>query len=381
MKKKVLILFPQPHIAFSPTTLGLYDALAPYFDVTVFCPLPRDQKKADIKERNTQYFRFNTKRSSKLKALPLFLLQKAKRLLGIHAISGGLNIYDFVRFSEYRKALKSITGEYDEIIAVDMMMLFLSQSFFKKAYFLSLELTDSELPFLRATNKSFIEAVIVQTQKRYEYLFGSSVLKTFFVQNAPVFNNSTPKPKIKNSLLFNGRAGPAFGLYRCLKFIRKYSGFTLTIQGTVLEEDKENNAKEYGNLIADKKVCIVSDYMEQQEMLDFMGSYEIGFCFYDFSYPKINTFNYRTAPSGKMFTYFAAGVPVIGNRSDGLQPINDFNAGILIDDFEPETILNAVKLIQCNYEYYEKNCSKAAEHYSFDKNITPFISYLIEKSE
>ena len=77
-----------------------------------------------------------------------------------------------------------------------------------------------------------------------------------------------------------------------------------------------------------------------------------------------------------MFAYLAAGVPVIGNNLEGLKMIEDFEAGILINDFEPETILHAITKIKSNYDFYKQNCIKAAKHYSFDNTVKPFITFL-----
>lgn len=380
-RKKVLILFPLPHLEFSPTTLGMYDALSLFFEVTVFCPLPQDFKIENAEKRNIQYFHFNTKRPEKIKALPLFIFQKLKNLFYPANVLNELNIYDFVRYLEYKKTIKSIKLVYDEIIAVDIMLLYLSTSIFKNVHLLSLELNASELPLLKATDKNKIKSVVIQTPERYHYLFGDEKVKTFFVQNAPVFKPLPIPEKIKNSVLFNGTATPWFALYQCVNFIRRYPEFTLTIKGRVMEEDKENNIKQYGDLLTENKIILHTEYMKSDIMLQFMASYEIGFCFYDLNFPKINNFNYRTAPSGKMFAYFAAGVPVIGNRLEGLLIIEEFNAGLLIDDFEPTTIFNAVKKIQLNYNYYRENCLKAAQHYSFDKTVAPFIKYLAEGND
>lgn len=377
MKKTVLILFPLPHIAFSPTTLGLYDALAEQFNVTIFCPLDPRETGIDLKGRKIQYFPFDTSRVRKIKALPLFISQKLNNLIKPNRIEGNLNIYDFVRFLEYKKAIKNIGVDYDEVIAVDMMLLYLSQSIFKETSFLSLELTASELPFLKVVPADFIKCVIIQSEQRYKYLFGEMKLKTFFIQNAPVYKPLPEVTKEPNAFLFNGTATPWFGLYHCLNFIKQFPEFSLTFKGVVLSSESVKIKHDYGELIKSENIIMNKEYTESGQMLRFMAGYEIGFCFYDLSYPKMNTFNYQTAPSGKMFAYFAAGVPVIGNDLEGLKIIKQFEAGILIKDFRAETIYEAQKKIKNNYAFYRENCFKAAAYYSFDKNVKPFREFLL----
>ena len=49
-----------------------------------------------------------------------------------------------------------------------------------------------------------------------------------------------------------------------------------------------------------------------------------GFAFTISVTPHMNTYNYKSAPYGKMFAYLAAGVPAIGNNLEGLNVIEDF---------------------------------------------------------
>lgn len=375
-RKKIIILFPLEHIAFSPTTLGIYDALSSYFDVTIYCPVPKKIRSENLGKRDVQYFILDTSKLRKIKALPLFFLNKIKAIFNSAAVLGNLPLYDFVRFLEYRKALKQHRDVYDEVIAVDMTFLYLAQSFYKNASFVSLELTSAELPLLKAVDKNFIKSVVVQTKERYAFLFGEEKHTTFFVQNAPVFTSIPDVPKKNNTLLFNGTASPWFGLYPVLRFIKTYPQFSLTFKGSILPDIKQQIITDHAKLIEDKIIEFNEEYMESKEMLNFLAQYEIGFCFYDLSIPEINTFNYRTAPSGKMFAYLAAGVPVVANNLEGLKVVEDFEAGILINDFEPVTIFNAINTIKNKYDFYKSNCYKAAQHYSYDKNVAPFVEFL-----
>ncbi|MGG9972425.1 hypothetical protein ACQ33O_11585 [Ferruginibacter sp. SUN002] len=377
-RKKILILFPLEHIAFSPTTLGVYDALSVNADVTIYAPTPKSFGSNDLKERKVEHFDLDTSKQAKIKALPLFLLHKFLHFFNLSVI-GGLSIYDFVRFVGYKKALNQHRYNYDEVIAVDMMLLYLSERYFKKASFLSLELTNDEIPLLKKVKDDFIRTVIIQSKQRYTYLFGEKEHRVFYVQNAPVYMPIESVVKKNNALLFNGTATPWFGMYHCLKFISNYPQFSLTFKGAVLKDEKEYVLSNYASQIANGTIILNEDYMESRDMLRFLSQYEIGFCFYDLSFPKMNTYNYQTAPSGKMFAYLAAGVPVIANKLDGLKVIEDFEAGILVNDFEPETIYNAVNTIKNNYEFYKSNCCKAAEHYSFDKNVVPVVRFFLNQ--
>ncbi len=379
-RKKILILFPLEHIAFSPTVLGIYDSLSDKADVTIYCPRPREFKVSEVTTRDIRYFSYNTKRTRKVLALPAYTLAKIKKTFGDNNALFTLGVYDFVRYLEYKKAIAEIKEGYDEVIAVDMLMLFAAQAYWKSVSFISLELNDGELRLLNSIKKDFINSVVVQSIERYNYLFPGKAHRTFLIQNAPVFTQLQAADKRNNALLYNGTATPWFGMYHCMNFIKAYPHFTLTFKGVVLGSENEKLEKDYNHLIRSGSIIFNREYTDSASMLEFMSEFEIGFCFYDLSFPKMNTFNYQTAPSGKMFAYFAAGVPVIGNNLPGLKVIEDFGAGILIDDFGPETIHKAITTIKSNYDFYRDNCLKAAEHYSFDRHVAPYAEFIINKN-
>ncbi len=376
-RKKILILFPQQHIAYSPTTLGIYDALSVHADVSIYCPFPDEFEAENIGKRHFIFFKLDTSRIKKLAALPALITHKLKTLMDKNNALGHLGIYHFSKLMVFEKAINKINvSEFDEVIAVDVLMLYAARRYCRQASFVSLELNDEEKAVLQTIPSAFIKAVVIQNQQRYEYLFGKAKHETFYVQNAPIFTKPQDRQKNVDAIVFNGTATPWFGLYLSLDFIKQYSQFSLTFKGVVLSSEKSKIYSDYNEIVNTGKIIFNNEYTSNSEMLNFLNQFEIGFCFYDLSYPRMNTFNYRTAPSGKMFAYFAAGVPVIGNNIDGLKPVEEFEAGVLVNDFKPATILQAVNKIKSNYSFYQNNCYKAAAHFSFDKAIAPFVQML-----
>ncbi len=376
-QKNVLILFPSPHIAYSPTTLGIYDALSKIFNVTIYAPQPKGFEVDNIGKKNIIYFESNTSKIKKILALPTFIFNKTLRFFNKNYALGNLSIYEYVRFITFKESLQKLDfKKYDEVIAVDLSMLYLSSFYCKKVSFLSLELTDSEIGFLQLLPNDFLKSVIIQTDVRYKYLFGTKNERVFLLQNSPVYAVLPPTTITENTIIFNGTATAWFGVYHSLNFIKKYPQFTIVFKGAIPAKDLQIINTNYKNLIDNGNLIIHKNYLESKEMLAFIAQHEIGFCFYDLSFPNMNTFNYKTAPSGKMFAYLAAGVPIVGINIEGLKVIEDFEAGVLINDFEPATILQAVKTIKSNYTFYKDNCLKAAAFYSFDKNVEPFVHFL-----
>lgn len=125
-------------------------------------------------------------------------------------------------------------------------------------------------------------------------------------------------------------------------------------------------------------------YIDRENLAEYLSKFYIGFCFYDLKILKkrrdLAIFNYITAPSGKLFNYYAAGLPVIGSNISGLISVKEFNTGVLLDDYSPQAIRQAIDTISTNYSLLSTNCFKAAEHFSFDKMIEPFQKYLLEGS-
>ena len=179
--------------------------------------------------------------------------------------------------------------------------------------------------------------------------------------------------------VYCGTAWNPFGFYHCLDFIKTFPEYTLNVKGALPSADKARVKTEYQDLMTGGRLIFDSDYLDDDALVDYLRRFKIGFCFYNFEIEWVNNFNYHSAPSGKMFKYMAAGVPVIGQDILGLKPVKEFDCGVLITDLEPATIKRAVEKIEGNFDYYSQNCLKAAEHYSFDKMIEPFIDYLAER--
>jgi glycosyltransferase involved in cell wall biosynthesis len=89
-----------------------------------------------------------------------------------------------------------------------------------------------------------------------------------------------------------------------------------------------------------------------------------------------NDFNYLSSPSGKLFNYYAAGVPVIGTDVLGLSSVHEFNTGILIKELSVGYILAAIKRIINNYEELSRNCIRAARHFDFGEAAASYKEFL-----
>jgi hypothetical protein len=376
MKSKVLILFPNEHLAYSPTIINLYDFLSVYFDVTIIAPSPKKFNNQILENRKVIYYGFKYKKPAvvlnRLRFEWAALFNKYARIFRKKNFNTGDYFYAFHIIKDFIEQ-----NNPAHIIAVDFRDLMFCQLLGKKAHFLSLEIRENKYyPHCDFEN---IESVIIQTPERYNHLFHEKIFKTFYIQNAPVYKpiqNNHPR----NGLIYCGTAWDDFGFYHCLEYLKKYPSETMTVKGAILEKDKVRVGREYQELLQQDRLIIDDSYADEKEIIDYLTHFRVGFCFYNFDLPHIRTFNYYSAPSGKLFKYLAAGVPVVGSDISGLQAIKEFNCGVLIKDLKPDSIRRAIKEIEGNYEFYSKNCFIAAAHYSFDKTVAPFIDWLREKS-
>lgn len=372
-RKKILILFEGAHIAYSPAISQLHNELIKYLDVTILTSNPLEFSENIDLSYNMQFYKYRSgpvRYFYKIFYHILLLFNKEARLIE----SMFKNNYQeyFFRFLKMKKAIYS--KEYDFIICVDLKNLFFVNVVLKKrSCFFSLEVCYSEkvLPFI---DTDLIDSVIIQSQIRYEYLFGNIKIITFYIQNAPTFNRHLIKGK-RAGLIYSGTAWKPFGLEFCLNYLAENSKERLMIAGTIKDDLIEKNAK-YRELLIQNRLLINKQYIPDAGVVEFISDFEIGFCFYDFEIEWINNFNYQSAPAGKMFKYLAAGVPVVCNKIVGFDFVNEFKCGICIDTFDPESIKRAIEQIRSDYGSYVVGAINAASHFSFDKAIIPFLDHV-----
>ena len=372
MKKKVTILFNGAHLAYSPTVIGLYDLLSENFDVGIIAENPKAFGYERITDRRVIY-RKRLKRKNCLRIYRRLYELRAffdKEIAALKKMRFNTDvIYDF---TSVRKILAAESPDF--IIAVDFPNLLYTQILRKNVEFLSLEIVPND-DFYDQCDFENINSVIIQTKERYEYLFRDRQYKTFLIQNAPVYVRSENEEN-RRGLVYCGTAWNPFGFYHCLEFLRVFPEYTLNVKGALPAADKTRVNTDYQDLITGGRLIFDSEYLDDEAIIKYLRQFKVGFCFYNFEIEWINNFNYHSAPSGKMFKYMAAGVPVVGQDILGLEPVKEFDCGVLIKDLKPETIRQAVEKIEGNFDYYSQNCLKAAEHYSLDKTTEPFIEYL-----
>ncbi len=118
-------------------------------------------------------------------------------------------------------------------------------------------------------------------------------------------------------------------------------------------------------------------YLSPSELNTYINKFRIGFVFYDyFKFDTMKTFNYKSAPSGKLFQYYNAGLPVVSNNVSGLNSIKEYKTGVMTESLDSRSIKDAIDQIELDYENYAIRSKTLSAHFDFGKNIIPFVDYL-----
>ena len=376
MNKRVAIVFTDVWLAYSPTTLGIYDSLKKHGVVVAILTVTQDATFARDLGRNVVIVDQESIPLGRLHNLAYRIKRRAARLAGMKAAWLDRSLRDYFQFLMFDKALRRFAP--DEIIAVDLRALAIVQHSLPQV---PVNLVSLEIPEPGEHKEQVVEQrisrLIIQSQARLERLFNGAKPKTFFVQNAPTFRTFALETSNRMGLVFCGTAVEGFGILSCLKFLSVNPEYHLTVKGAVLPQIQQYLKVIFPELLSEERLKIDTNYLEMDALVEFLKAFRIGFCFYDTRFDFYDRFNYHTVPSGKMFTYFASGVPVICNNLPGLRVVEEFGAGVLIEDLDAGSILSAIQKIEANYDYYAQNCLKAAAHFSFEESLQPFIDELL----
>lgn len=255
--------------------------------------------------------------------------------------------------------------EYSKIVGVDSLGYIISRVFYKKVIYYSLEVSKSRLNSLIFSN--FLpELLIIQSTTRLNYL-ADDFSEVMLIQNSPILYGSKFNEKIyTGKLLYLGNIVKEHGIEICIEALDLMREETLYIKGVGDPSYIDFLKEKYKKLYLNNRFVIDDVYVNQSDLYGFLKNFDVGFCLYDFNEIGVN-FNYQSSPSGKMFNYFMASMPVIGNNIIGLNVVNEHNAGVLLDKICLEDIVNAVSLIKNDYVTLSSNAYVVACRYDYEK--------------
>ena len=356
VKRRVLIVFPDEWASYSPTLINLVNALENHFNVRVLAFDCGQYKNNQLPTRNYSFIWIAPGLGRIVRKLQLYKAMKVILLL-----------------------YKLLTERADHVIGVDSVGLWATQMRFGRSHFLSLEAKRDYL--FRLCHRSRILSVIIQSTERNEFLFGQRSLRplqTFLIQNAPFLSSASilQQPE-EGTLIYFGNIIPSHGIFHCLEAMRQLPEMKLTVKGIMTAEISNEIRQCYPDLVSSGRINLDSEYLPNEEVVPFLSRFSAGFCFYDFNLIKKNDFNYLSAPSGKLFSYYAAGVPVIGSDILGLRSVRDYAAGVLLKELSPGAIANGVRHVMQQRESMRKACAEAAREFDFGVRVQPFVKFLL----
>lgn len=366
-RPSVVVLFPDDWAAFSPTLTGLVTLLERDFGVEA---LVLDTGRFDLDSLDPITYRklSISPRVSKVLRRTRTLRLARTLLLAIKA----------------RRAARRAT----HVIAVDADGALAAFLLGRKFHYLSLELSRFSLASFLVPWRA--RSITIQSSERLHYHFAPTAithLPVFLIQNAP---NAPPldsrttgkiaRDLSRPRLVYMGSAIPAHGLISMLELLRGWPEASLTIQGIVPDESIELIHRDYADLLPDGRVRIAQGYLPEGEIPGFLSGFDVGMCLYDLRGRASKDFNYISCPSGKMFNYFAAGLPVVASNLIGLNPVTRNQSGIQSDSNSVDDLRRAISDICADYPQYCENARRAALTYDFGRNAGALLSFLQSES-
>ena len=222
-------------------------------------------------------------------------------------------------------------------------------------------------------------AKIKFTDSAYSPIFIFCQFSYLSVSNHDFSCDFHPKPLIKKRLIYFGNILPSHGIFQVLDAFddSPWPDLELTIKGVLYKDSvRRDMLRRYKNLFQQEKILLDETYTPQEKIVEYLTRFSLGFCIYDLNLLGCRDFNYISSPSGKLFNFYAAGVPVIGTDVLGLRSIRQFNAGILLSEISRESIRMGIARIIENYNEFSRNCILAAKHFDFDKASNRYVEFL-----
>lgn len=350
--KRALIIFPDEWLRYSPSMINLVTCLSDDYEVHVLAGDNDHFNNAGIVP-NLTLVKCDTKSAKYYRKLGKYKEYKTKRI---------------------KKALANYVREnrdFDLVFAVDSLGYLLARAHFNKVVFFSLEISKDE-----AFDKCLqlgIDHMIIQSKERYRYLFGDQETPHSFIQNAPILTKIYPPKSPGKKILYMGNVDYKYGIEAMLNGVLQQQSYTITLKGFYSPKFMDMLKSQYAKAIEEGFIRFHFDYTPQEEIIEFIRQYDIGVTGYDMELAR-EDYNYYSSPAGKLFNYYAAGLPVLGVAIDGLKSVVDYKAGVLVSEMSVEEVTKALQNIEQDYHLYTKNSLKAAVDFDFKKGFENFMN-------
>lgn len=356
---RFLIVFPCDTLAYSPTTLNIAEMLADIGDVDMITLWDaRNRSAAENLKCRFFYVR--------IPSLARRILQRFLRL------------YGWLKALLLLFKLRQHKGHYDLIFAVDSLGYYVTRRIYSEnVVYVSLEIYDDI--WLALTKKIGVKMLLIQSELRKRFLFGNASVPFKILPNS---NRQMPpsKPRAQKGfhLIYMGAIYPVHGVEFCIDALSVLpESFTLTLKGVLSERYRSVLTQKHGVLLASGRLKIDSSYTPQEEVAEYLRAFDAGLCFYDIEGKLRGDFNYISCPSGKMYSYFAAGIPMLGQDVPGLQEVLHYGAGVLIKNLSPDGIAEGFRYLFDDYAQFAEGAMRAGRALCFTSHFKNILAELL----
>jgi len=350
-QRRLLLIFPSKWVDFSPTLLNTISYFRDHGYSISLVFIGDDEYSSSAVEGHVDVIRLHHRG---------FLTSSLRRILG-----GSL--WKLLRLTWAARRLRKRLAPH-VVIGYDAIGYIAARSVSREAIFFSLEV--SRIRYLNRLVRALnVKTLLVQTQARADYI-DICADRIFLVQNSPrrYLKNISIDRRPKSWVLIGGTS-PVNGIDSCISALRLGDeDHSLTIKPILDSSSQEVSDLLIANsdLLESHRLSFYFEYMDEPELLSFLASFSIGFCVYDPRYYDVNDFNMASSPAGKIFSYLAAGVPVVSTSIIGLERIFELGAGVAVADASAEGLLRAARQIEGDYDAYAQAALRAAAESCFD---------------
>lgn len=361
-RSKVCILFPDDWATYSPTLVRLVERLRRDADVSAFV---MDTGRFDLAPLDPRVFH------------RVGVPSRLARLLRITATWRPFRILRLAR------AARRCARDSRHIVAVDADGAWAATLLGRRFHFLSLEI--ARWSSARWLVPARALSITIQSQERLDFQFPPTSGKrppVFLVQNAPPAPPEAPDPGRRREsldaprIVYMGNIIPGHGVDAMLALARAWPQVRLTLHGPVSASYESSILSGNQDLVASGRLELSKAFLADDRIPAFLAGFDIGICLYDLSGRQRHDFNYLSSPSGKMFNYFAAGLPVLASPVTGLSPVSEFEAGIQARSNEATDLVAAARQIAARYGSYREGARRAAVAFDFERSVAPLALLL-----
>ena len=349
--KTCLVVFPDDYIAYSPTVLNLLTMLSA----------------ADIE---TRVIAFECDH-------PINGLVVDKRLIHVHPrVKQALTRLRLYADYKLRRLVARIRKEpaCDHYIGIDSLgVQALQTAGIARFDFLSLEVHRDA--YFERLDLSRIRCMVIQSPERYSFLFPEGGPEFHLIQNAPMMESPAKSRTLhgRPRLVYLGNAIPSHGIVECIELISKVPDLTLEVCGLVPPRIADRIATAAGA----GRIHVRTQYVDQADMRRYLDAFDIGICLYNVAN---SDFNYQSVPSGKLFNYFSAGLPVVATDLIGVRAVTDFGAGVVIESNSVQAMAQAIEAICVDYSSYSSGAARAGNFFSFLRMAQPYVESIVARA-